>query len=514
MISGTVIGATTGADILVNVNGKDYSTTLHADGSWSVTVPATDVARWPNDALKIDASVDDPAGNTGTWQHTIDVDLDAVAISIENVTADNVINATEQGQPLVLKGTTLGVEAGQTVTILFGGHQYTTTVDENGGWHYTLSPSDMASLREGDATVQVSVSNQNGNQAQSAQDYAVDLSAPTIVVEAVTGDNVINAAEATAGFTIQGQSNAEPGQKGEVSWNGKSYETEIQADGSWSVTVDATDAAQMPQGAQQVIVTLADKAGNSTTTTQTLLVDTQAPVVTIDNVGGSDNTLNSTEHRQSQIISGGVTGASAGDIVTVTVGTGDDAWSITTVLDAAGRWSVGMPADIVNGLVEGEHTLSVAVTDSAGNTGKGSHHFDVALTAPEIAIDTVDNNGVINAQMRGEGITLTGTSNQYGVDITLTLNGKNYTATTDATSGEWRVDLSPADLALLGEAGYTLVASVTDAAGNSASTNQTILVDTASPVLIIDGLQNNNDDVINIDELATGQKLTGSDPKC
>lgn len=509
VISGTVSGANTGADVLVSVNGKEYSTTLHADGTWSVTVPATDVARWPNDALKIDASVDDHAGNTGSWQHTIDVDLDAVAISIENVTADNVINATEQGQPLVLKGTTLGVEAGQTVTILFGGHQYTTTVDENGGWHYTLSPSDMASLREGDATVQVSVSNQNGNQAHSAQDYGVDLSAPTIVVDAVTGDNVINAAEATAGFTLQGQSNAEPGQKGQVSWNGKSYEIEIQADGSWSVTVDATDAALMPQGAQQAIVTLADKAGNSTTTTQTLLVDTLAPVVTIDNVGGSDNTLNSTEHRQSQIISGSVTGASAGDIVTVTVGMGADAWSITTVLDAAGRWSVGMPADIVNALSEDKHTISVTVKDTAGNIGTGSHDFDVTLTAPDIAIDAVDNNGVINAQMRGEGITLTGTSNQYGVDITLTLNGKNYTATTDATTGEWRVDLSPADLALLGEAGYTLVASVTDAAGNTASTNQTILVDTASPVLIIDGLQN-NDDVINIDELATGQKLTGT----
>lgn len=508
VISGTVIGVDTGADVNVKVNNQTYTTTLHADGTWSITVPAVDVARWPNVELTIAASVADSAGNTGSWQHTIDVDLDAVAISVGSVTADNVINAQEQGETLLLQGTTLGVEAGRTVTILFGGQQYTTTVAADGSWQYTLSPSDLSALREGDASVQVSVSNQNGNQASSAQDYHVDLSAPTLLVDAVTGNNVINASEATSGFVITGQSNAETGQVGSLTWDGVPYTFDVQADGSWSVQIPATEAA-LAQGAQNIVVTLSDKAGNSTSLTQAVLVDTQAPVVTIDNVGGSDNTLNSSEHRQSQIISGSVSGASAGDSVTVTVGSGDSAWSITTVLDAAGRWSVGMPASAVSLLDEGGQAVSVSVTDTAGNTGTGTHTFEVALTAPEIAIDAVDNSGVINAQMSDAGITVTGTSNQFDVEMTLTLNGKNYTATTDAAGGNWSITLSPAELALLGEAGYTLVASITDAAGNTASASQAVLVDTASPVLTINGL-NNNDDVINIDELTQTQQLTGS----
>ncbi|WP_270305627.1 hypothetical protein, partial [Enterobacter cloacae] len=66
-----------------------------------------------------------------------------------------------------------------------------------------------------------------------------------------------------------------------------------------------------------------------------------------------DDVINIAEHGQAQIISGIATGAAAGDKVTVTIG----GQSYTTVLDAAGNWSVGVPASVISGLSDGSVTV-------------------------------------------------------------------------------------------------------------------------------------------------------------
>lgn len=72
---------------------------------------------------------------------------------------------------------------------------------------------------------------------------------------------------------------------------------------------------------------------------------------------------------------------------------------------------------------------------------------------------------MINAIEKGEDLQLSGTSNQPdGTTIVVTLNGINYTATTDA-SGSWSVTVPAANVSALGEANYTVTASVTDTAG-------------------------------------------------
>ncbi|MDW4773302.1 hypothetical protein NQ274_32520, partial [Escherichia coli] len=79
-------------------------------------------------------------------------DLTTVAVSINSITSDDVINAAEKGAALTLSGSTSGVEAEQTVTITFGGKTYTTTVAANGSWSTTVPAVDMATLRDGDAS--------------------------------------------------------------------------------------------------------------------------------------------------------------------------------------------------------------------------------------------------------------------------------------------------------------------------------------------------------------------------
>jgi len=152
-----------------------------------------------------------------------------------------VINAAEKGAALTLSGSTSGVEAGQTVTITFGGKTYTTTVAANGSWSTTVPAADMATLRDGDASAQVRVTNVNGNSATATHEYSVDSAAPTVTINTIASDNIINASEAAAGVTVSGTSTAETGQTLTVTLNGTNYQTTVQADGSWSLTLPASD---------------------------------------------------------------------------------------------------------------------------------------------------------------------------------------------------------------------------------------------------------------------------------
>ncbi|HFS8941409.1 TPA: Ig-like domain-containing protein [Enterobacter roggenkampii] len=502
IVSGTSTDLAAGSAVTVTINGKAYSATVLADGSWQAAVPAADVSQWADGSLDIKASALDASGNPVAIGTVVDVDLAPVAITICSVTDDNVLNAAEKGQDLVLSGTSSNVEAGQTVTIIFAGKTYTTTVDANGDWTWTVPAADLSGLKDGDASVQVSVTNVNGNAASSAQAFSVDTTAPTVTINTISGDNMLNAAEAAQDLTLSGTSTAESGQTVTVTFNGNQYSAQVQADGSWTLDVPAADLAGITDGGVAVTATVSDKAGNPASAGSSVLVDTTVPQISFNVVAG-DDVVNIAEHGQALIVSGKVTGAQAGDVITVTLNGKD----YTAMLDASGSWSVGVPAADVGALVNGDQTISATLTDKAGNSTTATHEFDVSLTAPVIAINTLAVDDVINATEKGQDLQVSGTSNQpEGTAITVTLNGINYTATTDA-SGNWSVTVPAANVSALGEASYAVTASVTDAAGNSASTGHSVLVDSALPQVTINPVA--TDDVINAAEVAAGQTLSG-----
>ncbi|WP_044867853.1 beta strand repeat-containing protein, partial [Enterobacter ludwigii] len=502
IVSGTSTDLAAGSSVTVTINNIEYVATVLADGTWKAAVPAADVSQWPDGPLNITARAQDASANPVNIGTVVDVDLAPVAISVNSVTPDNVLNAAEKGHDLALSGTTSGVEAGQTVTVTFGGKSYTTTVDANGNWAYTVPAADVSGLKEGDARVQVSVSNVNGNPASSSHEFSVDTTAPAVTINTVSHDNMLNAAEAAQDLTLSGTSTAEAGQTVTVTFNGNQYTAQVQADGSWTLDVPAADLAGITDGTAVVTATVSDKAGNPASTDASVLVDTTVPQITFNTVAG-DDILNIAEHGQALIVSGTVTGAQAGDVITVTL----NGKNYSAMLDASGNWSMGIPAADAGALGNGDHTMSATLTDKAGNSTTQTHEIAVSLTAPVIAINTVAGDDVINAIEKGEDLQLSGTSNQPdGTTIVVTLNGINYTATTDA-SGNWSVTVPAANVSALGEANYTVTASVTDTAGNSASTSHQALVDSALPVVTINAVA--IDDVINAAEVTAGQTLSG-----
>ncbi|EOW67462.1 hypothetical protein A31E_00468 [Escherichia sp. KTE159] len=504
VITGSSSGLAAGAVLTVSINNQTYSATVLADGSWSVGVPAADVSAWPAGTVTITASGSTTAGNPVSVTHPVTVDLTAIAVSINAITADDVINAAEKGAALTLSGSTSGVEAGQTVTVTFGGKTYSATVAANGSWSTTVLAADMAALRDGDASAQASVSNVNGNSATTTHAYSVDASAPTVTINTIAGDDILNAAEAGTALTITGSSTAEVGQTVTVTLNGANYTGTVQTDGSWSVSVPPAALSALTASNYTVSAAVIDKAGNPASVNHNLTVDTSVPLVTINTVAG-DDVINATEHAQAQIISGSATGAATGSTVTVTIGTN----TFTTVLDASGNWSVGVPASVVSALANGTVTINASVTDAAGNSGSATHQVTVNTGLPSITFNAISGDNVLNADEKGQPLTISGSSSGLatGAQVTVTLNGHNYSATTDA-AGNWTLTVPASDLAALGQANYTVSASATSAVGNTVSSQANLLVDSGLPGVTINTVA--GDDIINAAEAGADQTISGA----
>ncbi len=87
-----------GTALTVVINNQTYAATVLANGSWSVGVPATDVSNWPAGTLNITVSAASSAGTQTSITHPLTVDLTTVAVSINSITSDDVINAAEKAR--------------------------------------------------------------------------------------------------------------------------------------------------------------------------------------------------------------------------------------------------------------------------------------------------------------------------------------------------------------------------------------------------------------------------------
>ncbi|MBS4879889.1 MAG: Ig-like domain-containing protein, partial [Firmicutes bacterium] len=105
------------------------------------------------------------------------------------------------------------------------------------------------------------VTDSAGNSASATHTISVDTTAPVISVNTLSGDDVLNAAEAQQPLTVHGSSSAEAGQTVTVTLGGKTYTALVANDGTWTLDVPAADLANLSEGALTVTASVNDKAG-------------------------------------------------------------------------------------------------------------------------------------------------------------------------------------------------------------------------------------------------------------
>ncbi|WP_230857075.1 beta strand repeat-containing protein, partial [Pectobacterium carotovorum] len=507
-----------GDAVTVKVGTETYQTTVNADGkTWSVNVPGAVLAA--NSDVSASVTTRDPAGNVTTANTTHAYGVDTVAptasITIDNVTSDNVINASESGQTIAVTGKVdHDVKAGDAVTVKVGTETYQTTVNADGKtWSVNVPGSVLAANGDVSATVTTRDPAGNVTTANTTHAYGVDTVAPaaSITIDNVTSDNVINAAESGQTIAVTGKvdNDVKAGDAVTVKVGTETYQTTVNA------SVNVPGSVLAANGDISASVTTRDAAGNVTTvnTNHTYGVDTVAPTasISIDNVT-SDNVINTAESGQTIAVTGKVDNdVKAGDAVTVKVGTE----TYQTTVNADGKtWSVNVPGSVL--AANGDISASVTTRDAAGNvtTANTNHTYGVDTVAPtaSIAIDDVTSDNVINAAESGQTIAVTGKVDndvKAGDAVTVKVGTETYQTTVNADGKTWSVNVPGSVLAANGD----ISASVTtrDPAGNvtTANTTHAYGVDTVAPTASITIDDVTSDNVINAAESGQTIAVTG-----
>lgn len=319
VISGTVDAANAGRTITVTLNGNTYTGVVGADGSWSVTLPASALQALPQGLNTITVTLVDVNGNTVT--QTADINVDTVAPTLQLTPfTDGVLGGEQASTTQILRGSTGVAEEGQTVTITLNGKTYTATVGTDGSWQAAIPSADLLALQNGQQYVlSVSITDLAGNTTTSETRFTVNFDRPVLAVDDFTGDNVLNGAELATDQILSGTTqNIAAGTVVTVTLNGVNYFATVGGDGTWQVTIPSGDLQALANGSATLTVSVPNGTGAPLTVTDTLTVDRTVPSVSIA-ILSTDDYLNAAEATQPLEIRGFTTVTGPGAQVTVNV---------------------------------------------------------------------------------------------------------------------------------------------------------------------------------------------------
>ncbi|MFJ5468620.1 Ig-like domain-containing protein [Pectobacterium carotovorum] len=512
VISGNALQSDAGRTVIVTINNKNYQAQIQADGSWSATVPATDLQALADGNYTVTATLTGASGNSATSTESLTLDANPANLPLLTVNAialNNIIDGGEINVAQIISGGSLNVEAGQRVTVTLGDNTYTATVDSNGQWRVSVPSVDLLHLAQGTHTVTIGVNDVSGNPATLSQTITVNTSLSGIAIDTVAGDDKLNQAEAAQDLTVNGSSqNVAAGTAVTITLNGKSYAGVVQPNGTWSITVSAADVSTLADGTSTLTVTTVDSTGNVLSGSRTIEVFTHSsPTLTL-NTPFSDGILNAAEAGVTQTLSGTTGIASPGQTVTATLG----GVTYTGIVDTAGNWTISLPANGLQNLPNGTTALQVSVSDAAGNSSTLTSNITVARTPPTLTTGNVATDNILNSTevLSNQQLTGTASPSSAGQTVTATLNGKTYSGTV-GSDGTWSITIPSADLSNLSDGNYSIVTRLTDAAGNTATTTQTISVDASplnAPVVTIGTFAGNN--IIDGAEARVSQVISGT----
>ena len=481
-----------GATITLYDNGVAYATTtVNSNGFWSFT-PTAPLGE--GDHL-FTARATDAAGNQGDPSSDFRIIVDTLvpnAPSIVTVT-DNVgtIQPLTSGQLTNDNTPTLAgvTEADSVVTIRDNGTVIgTTTSDENGNWSFTPAPA----LGEGSHSLTASITDNAGNISPTTPPFVVvvDTLAPaapsiTSVIDDQPGNTALTNGQLTndAQPTLNGK--GEIGAIITIRDNGAEIgTTQVDESGNWSFTPDAP----LGQGQHNFTVVATDQAGNTggVSSSFTIELDSIAPSIPVIS-SVQDNTAPTTGPISNGQISNESRPALSGTgEIGATITVLSDGQPIgTTIVGAGGSWSFTPSAALGNG----QHTLTVTATDSAGNTSLPSGGFTytvdtLAPTAPVITQVADDVGPLIGNLNNGQATndplpTLSGTAEANSM-VKIYDNGALIGSAPVDGTGAWT--FTPGTP--LSNGNHALTVTATDAAGNVSPTSAgfNIVVDTVAPL--------------------------------
>ncbi|EMZ7535044.1 non-fimbrial adhesin SiiE [Salmonella enterica] len=444
--------------------------TKGATGIWSVTPTGT----WADGDYTLTVRVEDDAGNvkySATLTVTVDTQITIDVIELVNdngIPGDNLTNDVRPHFRVTVPG-----DVNEVRLSIDGGNTWVRATQGTAGiWDYTW-PKDVT---DGLHTLTVEATDKAGNKTTQTLDFTIDtrLSTPTITMDSrddtgAIGDHITSVKR--PGFTIGNIDSDAQSVILRITQGGNSQEVTLtQVGGQWRFTPDADWA----DGSYTLTVEVTDNAGNVRQSTPLIVtVDTQTSItdITLVNDHGvpDDNLTNSTRPQFEITV--------PADVNSVQLSIDGGANWVSAAQGIEGVWGYTWPTD----MGDGKHTLTVMVTDRAGNTATQTLEFfiDTRLSTPTIALDSTDDTGTPGDDMtnrtRPTFILQNIDSDVINVTVSVTHNGTTTSFTATQGAGGW--SFTPP--APWGDGDYTLTVTVEDRAGNTRpSTPLTVTVDT------------------------------------
>jgi len=473
--AGLVLSGTAEANSTIELSwGNILHTGLTgSDRRWSIAVRSLDIPEDSSNSSLSIIAIDTEGYRSNPHIKSVRINSAApLPPQINTIAGDNRINIYEKSVGVTLQGT---AEGAAVVELNWGGVVSYADVNSNGTWSTLIGGQNGQGVIPQDASVSV-VSvvavNADGNRSdQSRRDVVIDTSVPiSPLLNIVSADNIINAAEKKAGVFLSGT--AEAGTAVNVQWGTLYRSSIVNAAGLWSVLV-AKEFVPEDDARSLIRLQATDIVGNLSSFTRELVhIDTTAPSSPLINQVSTDDILNAKEAAQGVLLTGS---AEQGSLIEVD-------WNnrhFTTSSNTSGRWTLRINHEYLP--TNGSSTaITTTATDAAGNRSEiASRPILIDLEPPDAPIlNPVGQNGVVNAKSKALGIILSGTA-EAGTSITLNWGRIEKQVVVDSL-GIWSAEISSSEIPSDGLTAVKITA--VDLAGNHSMTvSQDVVVDTTPP---------------------------------
>ena len=465
-ISGTTANVVNGTLVTVFVGGGGAVGTASVNnGTWSLS--GVNLSAKAEGNLSVQATVSAVTDTVTVFHDTI-----APVIGFSSGPNDSSSTPTITGTSDLVQGATLTVkidtDGNGTNDVTYG-----VTVGSGGTWSLNTasaiptSGTFPAAGLTGDSIVTATGTDGAGNtgSGKSASITSITTDPGQSAIDYITSDSTL---------TISGL--AAPGATVQVYINNVAVGLPVTAGGTgvWSYV----HAATLADGTYTVKAVATSGTSVSTSANQTVVVDTTAPAVAISSIT-TDSGASGTDYitNDNTLVFAGTASANTSVLLTLTNSSGT-VFTTTVSSDGSGNWSLDRTG---NALADGSYTLTAQVADVAGNTATPRIRWWSTPPPPSRSRPT--------RRPATPTPVVTGTSDfEAGRTVTVTISGATYHVTTDA-SGNWSVDTGSATpfsgtfTTLTDGSSYTITASGSDTAGNSANASKSLTVDLAAPVI-------------------------------